>query len=41
MLLQRVVATGTNDSMLIQVLMPDGDRDKARAIAGSVVVASG
>ncbi|TDD58490.1 serine/threonine protein kinase [Kribbella antibiotica] len=36
MLLQRIVVTGTNDSMLIQVLMPDEDRDRAREIANSV-----
>jgi len=36
MLLQRVVATGTNDSLLIQVLMPGDDRERAREIAGSV-----
>ncbi len=36
MLLQRVVVTGTNDSMLIQVLIPGDDRDLARKIASSV-----
>ncbi|MFI5729952.1 protein kinase [Kribbella sp. NPDC051587] len=36
MLLQRVVATGSNDSLLIQVLTPGDDRDRAREIAGSV-----
>ncbi|GAA1679400.1 hypothetical protein GCM10009745_24080 [Kribbella yunnanensis] len=36
MLLQRVVVTGTNNSMLIQVLLPGDDRDLAREIASSV-----
>ncbi|MFB6725515.1 serine/threonine-protein kinase [Kribbella sp. NPDC056345] len=36
MLLQRVVVTGTNDSMLIQVLIPGDDRELARKIASSV-----
>jgi len=36
MLLQRVVDTGTTGSMLIQVLLPEEDRDRAREIAESV-----
>ncbi|MET7278139.1 serine/threonine-protein kinase [Kribbella sp. NPDC005582] len=41
MLLQRIVVTGTNDSLLIQVLMPGDDRDRAREIANSVRPAAG
>lgn len=36
MLLQRVVDTGTTGSMLIQVLLPEDDRVRAREIAESV-----
>jgi serine/threonine protein kinase len=38
MLLQRVVDTGTTGSMLVQVLVPENDRDRALEIARSVQV---
>jgi eukaryotic-like serine/threonine-protein kinase len=40
MLLQRVVDTGTTGSMLVQVLVPENDRERALEIARSVSVGS-